>query len=196
LIVSLGAANLLLALLVLIVQLSLRIPYNVQKYRVRQQDSKKRNKDGELFAIFETTARAYNKITRYYEITKMVVTDELILYHTLYFIFTILGIAYHPFFFAFCLSYLIIRSPVLINVLKAVYEPRWQITLTLFLLIVVSYFFSIVSYVWFFEDFDESIQNSCYSIWSCLIVTVDQTYKNDGAVGGFLSPPFKPDSDN
>jgi len=189
----LGILNIILAFIVVGVQLSLRIPYNVQKFRVREQDAKKRFKDSEIYKQEHSTIRAYNKLHGYYEATKMVLTDSMILYHLLYFIFTILGVAYHPFFFAFCLTYLIVRSPVLINVLKAVYEPRWQIILTLFLLFIVSYFFSIISYVSFNEDYDTSLGNACYSMWSCLIVTIDQTYKNDGAIGGFLPLPFETD---
>lgn len=192
----LGILNVLLAFIVVGVQLALRIPYNIQRYRVREQDQKKRQKDSGIEMMYNTTYKAYNKVHGYYEATKMIVTDKLILYHTLYFIFTILGVVFHPFFFAFCLTYLIVRSAVLINVLKAVYEPRYQIILSLFLFFVVAYFFSIFSYMLFFEDYDDSLQNSCYSLWSCLMVTVDQSYKNDGAIGGFLPLPFKPETNS
>ena len=191
----LGILNVLLAFIVVGVQLALRIPYNIQRYKVREQDQKKRQKDADYAMRENTTYKAYNKLHGYYEALKMIVTDKLILYHTLYFIFTILGVTFHPFFFAFCLTYLIVRSAVLINVLKAVYEPRYQIILSLFLFFVVAYFFSIFSYMLFYDDYNDSLQNSCYSLWSCLVVTVDQSYKNDGAIGGFLPVPFTPGAD-
>ena len=189
----LGALNVVLALIVVGVQLALRIPYNIQRYRVREQDMKRRSKGTEAYYSDYTAVRYYNKLHTVFGATKMVVTDNLILYHILYFILTVLGVAYHPFFFAFCLTYLIVRSAVLINVLKAVYEPRQQILLTLFLFIIVSYFFSIFSYMLLHGDYHESLENSCYSLWSCLLVTIDQTYKNDGAIGGFLPVPFTPE---
>lgn len=191
----LGVLNILLAFLVVGVQLALRVPYNIQRFRVREQDAKKRSKDSDIVASSNEAVRAYNKLNSFYGASKMVLTDSLVLYHILYFLFTVLGVAYHPFFFAFCLTYLIVRSAVLINVLRAVYEPRKQIVLTLFLFIIVSYFFSIISYIEFSSEYDDSLPNACYSLWSCMVVTIDQTYKQDGAIGGFLPLPFTTTTD-
>jgi inositol 1,4,5-triphosphate receptor type 1/inositol 1,4,5-triphosphate receptor type 3 len=189
---GLGAINLLLAFIVVGVLLFQRIPYNYQKYRVREQDMKKRIKDSGMIINEDISDKALKKVTGAYEVTKLIFTDKLILYHTLYFIFAILGVAFHPFFLAFCLTYLIVRSSVLINVLKAAYEPRYQIIYTLFLFVVVYYIFSIFSYMIFHTDYNESLENACHSLWGCLFVTIDQSYKNDGAIGGFLPVPFSP----
>jgi hypothetical protein len=124
------------------------------------QENKKKIKDAELIHFSTTAQKTYERLNGTYESIKMVLKDGWILYHTIYLISNILGIAVHPFFFSFSLSYLIIRSKVLMNVLRAVYEPRWQIIFTIFLLIGVTYIFTLFSYVSFHEDFHEGIENS------------------------------------
>ena len=185
-----GIINLLLASIVVGVLLAQRIPFNIQKYGVRDQDTKNRMKDLGIITNESITHRTYNKVKAVYELLMLIFSDVMILYHVIYFIFTLLGAAYHPFFFSFCLTYLIVRSSVLINVLRAVYEPRMQIILTLFLTLIVFYVFTIFSYMIFYRDYDSSLSNSCFSLWSCLTVTIDQSYKNGGAVAGFLPIPF------
>lgn len=96
-----GIINLLLAFIVVGVLLFQRVPYNIQKYRVREQDSKKRLKDTENIINDDLTRKAYNRISALYQICSLIFSDMIILYHLLYFIFTVLGVAFHPFFFAF-----------------------------------------------------------------------------------------------
>ena len=186
-----GIINLLLASIVVGVLLAQRIPFNIQKYRVRAQDTKNKMKDSGIITNENITNRTYDKLKAAYQIAKLLLSDIMILYHIIYFIFTLLGAAYHPFFFSFSLTYLIVRSSVLINVLRAVYEPRMQIILTLFLTLIVFYVFTIFSYMIFYSDYNEQLVNSCFSLWSCLTVTIDQSYKNDGAIAGFLPLPIK-----
>ena len=188
---ALGGLNVFLAIIVVGANLAIRVPYNIQKYRVREADIKKREKKADDAPLETETVKLWNKISGFYTASEMIIMDIQISYQVLYLIFTILGLAYHPFFYCFCLTYLIVRSKILINVLKAVYGPRKQIILTLFLLIIVTYMFSILAYSQFHEDYNDPLTNSCYSLWSCLVVTFDQSYKNDGAIGGFLPSPFK-----
>ena len=190
---TLGSINVFLAIIVVGANLAIRVPYNIQKYRVREADIKKREKKADDAPLETEAVKLWNKISGIYTTSEMIIMDIQISYQMLYLIFTILGLVYHPFFYCFCLTYLIVRSKILINVLRAVYGPRKQIVLTLFLLIIVTYMFSILAYSQFHSDYNNSLGNSCYSLWSCLVVTFDQSYKNDGAIGGFLPSPFTPE---
>ena len=37
---------------------------------------------------------------------------------------------------------------------------------------------------------DEYPDNSCYSLLSCFVITIDQTFKNNGGIGPFLTPIY------
>lgn len=49
------------------------------------------------------------------------------------------------------------------------------------------YVFTLLGYYYF----DESYPNSdadCTSTWVCLITDIDRSYKNDGGLGGYMTP--------
>jgi hypothetical protein len=54
-----------------------------------------------------------------------------------YIIFAIIAVTVHPFFLAFHLADIIVRSPLLKNLLMAIYQPREQLILTIILFFVV-----------------------------------------------------------
>ncbi|KAL4427586.1 hypothetical protein ABPG74_012977, partial [Tetrahymena malaccensis] len=87
------------------------------------------------------------------------------------------------------LLYIFSRYPELKNILQAIYKPRKQILLTLALLCLSTYFFSLLYYYNFYRDFDPY----CVSIWKCFTFILVQTFV---AEGGFLGVIFPDYTDN
>ena len=89
----------------------------------------------------------------------------------------VLGIIIHPFFYAFLVTYVIVQSPMMNSLLKAIWEPKTAILATIFLMILIVYLLIIWSYDSFPVDYPD---NNCYSLWTCFLVSIDQTLKNGG----------------
>lgn len=122
----------------------------------------------------------------------LLISDFYVLYYCIYGFTAIIGTTSTPFFFAFHLFDVLVRFPVLLNVVKAVWEPRKAIMFTLFLFIVMMYVFSLFAYYWLSESYKRSY---CDSTWKCLLTAIDRSFKSDGGLGGFLTPSneVKPD---
>ena len=82
-------------------------------------------------------------------------TDFNLLFYILYIIFIILGLSIHPFFYAFHLTDFL-RISILKNVLRAIWNPKTQIFLTLVFFVLVEYYFSIISYTFFYDHYFEN----------------------------------------
>lgn len=113
---------------------------------------------------------------------RICLTDFSFLYYMFYIAFLILGLAYHPFFYAFHLCDFL-RISILKNVLKAIWNPKKQILLTLVVLMLVEYYFSLISYAFFYNHYYEEINEEefvrwrCNSLWKCFFSTYDYTFK-------------------
>lgn len=103
----------------------------------------------------------------------------------------ILGLAHHPFWYTYLLSYLIYRSNTLLNVLRAVWNPRYTIMVTIFMMLIMIYCFTIFSYWYYPNDYSDY---TCYSLWTCFVVGFDQYFKNDGGLGGYLTSSYTPNA--
>jgi hypothetical protein len=115
----------------------------------------------------------------------LLLSDFYILYYLIYGFTAIIGTIWNPFFFAFHLFDVLVRFPVLLNVVKAVWMPKKAIMFTLFLWIVLMYVFSLFGYYWLYESYPA---NFCESTWQCLLTAVDRSFKYDGGIGGFMTP--------
>jgi hypothetical protein len=108
---SLGGLITFLGIIVVITTLAIRIPYNIQQWKLLKQESITTNDD--TFLLLGNVKSFYTKAKNFFSMSKNVLTDGPIIYHILYFITLILGLAYHHLFFSFSLSYLIYRSNTL-----------------------------------------------------------------------------------
>ena len=88
-----------------------------------------------------------------------------------------LGIFLHPFFYAFLVSFIIVQSPQMNNLLKALWEPKFAILATIILMFLIVYIFVILSYNSFPNDYPDE---NCISLWTCFVTSIDQTLKNSG----------------
>jgi len=112
--------------------------------------------------------------------------DFDILYNTAVIVFSFLGLFVHPFFFFFMLADFL-RISLLKNVVKAVWEPRVPLMLTLLVFALVQYFFGIIGYTYFHTNYDEG--KTCDSLFVCFLTTWDQTFKQTGGIGAYLLDP-------
>jgi len=114
-------------------------------------------------------------------------SDFYVLYYFIYGLTAVIGVTISHFFFAFHLLDVTVRYPLLQSVLKSIYVPKKQIFLTYILFQVFNYFFSLVGYQWLSDDY----KGYCDSMWECWLTAIDQPFKNDGGIGGFLEETEK-----
>lgn len=76
------------------------------------------------------------------------------------------------------------RFPVLQNVLLAVWRPKSQIFLTLFLFLICTYFFSLTAFYLFSDRFN----GTCDNLITCFSIIFDYMYKNDGGITSLFAP--------
>ena len=101
----------------------------------------------------------------------------------------LLGIIIHPLFFTFHLLSVIFMYQKLIDVLQAFWGPITEIILTLVFFLIIVYIFAVIGYVCFAEMYPDY---TCYSLFSCFIITLDQTFKNNGGFGAYMDPISTP----
>ncbi|EGR27978.1 hypothetical protein IMG5_185610 [Ichthyophthirius multifiliis] len=111
---------------------------------------------------------------------RFIINPEVVYYLT-YGTLAVLATEIHPFFFAFHLTEFLLRYPTLRNILRAVYEPYISLALTFILILLFIYFFSLFGYIFF----DKAYHGRCQELYLCFFETFDQTFKNNGGLGGF-----------
>lgn len=105
-----------------------------------------------------------------------------VIYQMCFFTFSVLALSVHPFFFSIHLLDILYRDPSLQSVVMSVVLPWRSLVLTLVLIIIIVYLFSIWAYVQFYKDF----YLACDSLLMCFRTTFDQGFKNSGGIGMWL----------
>jgi len=100
-----------------------------------------------------------------------VIRDLHIIYYTLYVVFAFLSPMVSPFFMLFHLLDVIIRSPLLRNILRAIYEPREQLILSLMLFFVCEYVFALIGFVWMAGQYPDFACSD--SLLRCFLIHLD-----------------------
>jgi hypothetical protein len=110
--------------------------------------------------------------------------DFNFVYHLTYLLMAFLGFFLGNYlFFSFHLLEIVRRSTTLKNVLKAIWNPKKQIIVTLFLFIMFEYFFTIFIYLYLFDNVPNDL---CLSMDKCLFTIFDQTFKNSNGIINYL----------
>ncbi|CAI2384151.1 unnamed protein product [Moneuplotes crassus] len=99
--------------------------------------------------------------------------------------FSVAGVFIDFFWFSFTMSYLIIFSPHILEVTNAVWNPKKRILSTVALSAIILYWFAIVAFVYFGNDFNGVVKDSNIALVNCLIVIFDSWYKF--GLGAFLA---------
>jgi inositol 1,4,5-triphosphate receptor type 1/inositol 1,4,5-triphosphate receptor type 3 len=98
--------------------------------------------------------------------------DIKLVYYVSYLLAALFGTLIHPFFFAFHLTDIMVRYPTLTAVVRAFWEPRTALFLTLVLFILVTYIFSLIGFTFFTSDYS----GMCDSTIICLVGTFDLSF--------------------
>lgn len=109
--------------------------------------------------------------------------DINVLFYTLYLLFAVFGTFLSPLFFAFHLLDILYRYPSLQNVIKSVTIPKKALLVTSLFSLILVYYFGIIAYAYFSDSFHEE---DCSDLLTCVIITFDHGFKNNGGIGGSL----------
>jgi inositol 1,4,5-triphosphate receptor type 1/inositol 1,4,5-triphosphate receptor type 3 len=115
-------------------------------------------------------------------LVKVLMNVEM-LYYLTYVTLAFMANFIHPFFFAFHLSEVVIRYPLLRNIIRSFWEPKLALMLTFILIILLNYFFTLFSYIVLYDIYSE---DKCNALLTCFIVTFDYAFKNNGGIGGWF----------
>ena len=100
-------------------------------------------------------------------------------YQYWYFLISIIAI-YEPVFYPFVLLDMIKQTPELVNVLKAVTLNFRQLILTMWLGVIIVYLFSVGSFVFYAEYYDEESSQYCNDLWNCFFTTLNIGIRSGG----------------
>ena len=133
--------------------------------------------------------KIYKKILIYISL----VVDIKVIYALLYFVFAILGIAKHKFFFAFHLIEFIISQPILQYVFRAIIDPIAQLAYTFIFFFILIYFYSLIIFYYFQDIMPE---NSCDSPLICMVFIYSNTFTSGGNLGNFIDEGGNGENEN
>ena len=133
--------------------------------------------------------KSYKKILIYVRL----IFNMKVIYALLYFIFAILGIAEHKFFFAFHLIEFIISQPILQYVFRAIIDPIAQLAYTFIFFFILIYFYSLIIFYYFQEIMPEY---SCDSPLICMVFIYSNTFTSGGNLGNFIDEGWDGENEN
>lgn len=121
-------------------------------YRAEIEDdlAKKDTSDPRLLSVSHSRKRKL--ISTNYKI----LTSPMLYYTLLLGVSIVLGLALHPFFYAFLVTYLIVESPQMNSLLRAIWEPRLAIIATIVLMFLIVYVLVVVSYQLLYSYYPEN----------------------------------------
>jgi hypothetical protein len=97
------------------------------------------------------------------------VLDDEVCYFFSYFVFTLVALLYSHLFLIYQLSF-IVRIELLRGVVSAVWLRWSQLALTLLLIVLIFYYFAMVSFLWFPEQIPHQ---RCSKLYECVIMVFD-----------------------
>lgn len=117
----------------------------------------------------------------------------------------ILGSYVNKLYFAFHLLDVVNRYQELSNVLRSIVRPAKVLGLTVLLYLVIVYVFAIIGFYFFRADYNPSVTLSrdqlngrapyqCQRLFQCFLISLDQGFKSNGGLGGYLRSNVPGDS--
>ena len=187
---AVGGFTLFLISAILINIFASKIPIHIRRHQAKIREKNKKLKESGQEVKYGGVGSFYSKLNNFFTLIYNILTDVQLLYFIGLLIMTILGLAINPFFYTYLISYLIYKSPILLSVLQSIWIPRYSIGLTIALLFMVVYAFTIFSYKYYYADYPD---HTCYNLWTCYIVSYDQTFKAGSGIGPYLGAPYVSD---
>jgi len=121
------------------------------------------------------------------------VTDNAFLYQLMYFIFSILG-NYNYFFFAAHLIDVAVGVPALRIILQAITHNGKQLVLTVMLLIIIVYIYTVIAFNFFrkfyvSEEEEGEPDAKCHDMLTCFVFHLYKGVRAGGGIGDEIEPP-------
>ncbi|KAH9104987.1 hypothetical protein AeMF1_019067 [Aphanomyces euteiches] len=138
----------------------------------------------------------------FWYILRVVAVDAKTMGYVALLALAVIGVVFdQPLWFSFHLLDIVNRSTELRNVSKAIVHPGRSLIHILLLYILVAYIYGIVGFTYFQQYYVKSSDNSptqtydgCSTMWLCFLTSLDEGLKNNGGIGGYLTPSRR-DSD-
>ncbi|CDW72551.1 inositol-triphosphate receptor [Stylonychia lemnae] len=123
-------------------------------------------------------------------------------YNYVHLVLSIVGLFYFPIFSVLLLE-LVIKVPILSSVMGALNKNRSQIINTLLFIAAVTYFYAMISFMYFRESYidianrfeDPSLNNYCSTMIECFTSTLSNGLRGSGGIGDSLSQLIKSEPD-
>ncbi|RHY21887.1 hypothetical protein DYB32_009686, partial [Aphanomyces invadans] len=93
-----------------------------------------------------------------------------------------------PLLFAFHVLDVVNQSTELRYISKAIVHPGKSLMHILILYMLSAYVFGFVGATYFSAYFEKDGYNGCTTLWACFLTSVDEGFKNNGGIGGYLVP--------
>ncbi|KAK4873043.1 hypothetical protein RN001_015072 [Aquatica leii] len=129
-----------------------------------------------------------------YQIWKsgVTITDNSFLYSLFYFIFSVLG-NYNLFFFAAHLLDVAVGFKTLRTILQSVTHNGKQLVLTVLLLTIVVYIYTVIAFNFFrkfyVQEEDEEVDKKCHDMLNCFVFHLYKGVRAGGGIGDEIEPP-------
>lgn len=108
---------------------------------------------GDKGLIVDIPTRFFKMLLQIFQVSEknhgLISKDFMVIYYVVYGLAAFAGTLVHPLFFAFHLFDILLASPLLLNVVQAVWRPKGALFLTIILFLVLMYIFSTFSYLYF-----------------------------------------------
>jgi hypothetical protein len=121
--------------------------------------------------------------------TKHWISDPYAIYLFLYLFAAILGVVVSPFFFAFHLTQIFLRSTHLRFVIKAIYHNILMLLLVFLVVVCAVYILSIFSFLFFQAYYNDNTGRPCDTILQCTTTNVFFGMPSEGGLFEYLNPP-------
>lgn len=125
--------------------------------------------------------RKYSKFFFIKEFTKNIIFNVEVLYYTGYITFSVLGKVSNDFYFSFLLLEIVMRFQTLKNVLMSISNPIRELLLTLTLWCIIIYYYTILSYTFFYNRIQqfpgENCLDECNNLLKCFTYLFYQNIK-------------------
>ncbi|XP_035704010.1 ryanodine receptor isoform X5 [Folsomia candida] len=120
------------------------------------------------------------------------ITDNAFLYSLWYFCFSILG-NFNFFFFAAHLLDIAVAVPALKTILQSVTHNGKQLILTVMLLTIIVYIYTVVAFNFFRKFYvteeDDEVDRKCHDMATCFVFHLYQGVRSGGGIGDVIEPP-------
>lgn len=144
-------------------------------------------------AIFGNWLSSFLKVDWRYQLWKagVTLTDSSFLYQLFYLIFSLAG-HFNSFFFAAHLLDVAVGFKKLRTILQSVTHNGSQLLLTVMLLTIVVYIYTVIAFNFFRKFYvqgDDSPEKKCHSMFTCFVYHLYQGVRSGGGIGDVIEAP-------